>query len=310
MTLRNALRIFQPLRLIPAVNLLLLVSFLVVSPTLLTLLLPLPSIAEEMALNESTAATLEDIASAVPGTLGYCVMTTDGKRLFTRNADESFPQASAIKIPILLEALAQREAGKLDWRERVTIEKTNQVDGTGVLSALSDNGSQLSIGDLAVLMILVSDNTATNILIDHVGMQNVTERMASLGCPETKLRRVMMDTEAAARGEENVSTPTEAARILQILAKGEFLNRAVSNEALAILRKPKSTAIRKAIPAEIPIANKPGAIPGVATEWALIEDPQRPYLIALMGKDGKETEFVRAFTEIAQSVHQFMDKDR
>jgi beta-lactamase class A len=262
-----------------------------------------PSIAEELPVDQSTSATLEKIASAVPGTLGYCVMTVDGELIFSRNAAVSFPQASAIKIPILLEALAQREAGNLDWNKRITIEKANQVGGTGVLASLSDNGSQLSIGDLAVLMILVSDNTATNILIEHVGMPHVTTRMASLGCPNTKLQRVMMDTAAAARGEENLSTPAEAARIMQILAQGEFLNRQASNEALAILRKPKSTAVRKAIPAEIPVASKPGAIPGVATEWALVESPERPYVIALMGKDGKETEFVRAFTEITECVH-------
>jgi beta-lactamase class A len=164
----------------------------------------------------------------------------------------------------------------------------------------------MSIADLAVLMIQVSDNTATNIIIDRVGMQHVTERLAALGCPNTKLRRVMMDTAAAARGEENVSTPADAARIMQILARGEFINRGVSDEALAILRKPKSTAVRKAIPADITVATKPGAIPGVATEWALVDCPQRPYVIALMGKDGKETEFVRAFTDIADFVHQFI----
>jgi beta-lactamase class A len=268
------------------------------------------SIAKEPFLTKATAATLEKIAASTPGTLGYFVLTVDGQELFARNADVSFPQASAIKIPILLEALAQREAGKLDWNQRIAIEKANQVAGTGVLSALSDNGSQLSIGDLAVLMILVSDNTATNILIDRVGMPNVTARMTSLGCPGTKLRRLMLDTEAAARGDENVSTPIEAARMMQTLAQGKFLNRAVSDEALAILRKPKSTAVRKAIPAEITIANKPGAIPGVATEWALVENPQQPYVIALMGKDGQETEFVRAFTEIAECVHRFIIEEK
>lgn len=278
------------------------------SSVLLMMLIASTSIADSPTMSE-TARQLDEIASAVPGTLGYCVMTVDGEVLFSHNADETFPQASAIKIPILLEALVQREADKLDWNERVSIERENKVSGSGVLAELSNGGSQLSVGDLCTLMILVSDNTATNIVIDRVGMQNVTERMASLGCPHTKLRRVMMDTAAAARGEENVSTPAEAARIMRILAKGEFLNREISDEALAILRKPKSTSIRKAIPAEIPVASKPGGIPGVATEWALVENPQKLYVIALMGKDGQETEFLRAFTEIAQCVHQFIVRD-
>lgn len=283
-----------------------------VSSVLAVVLITLTSIAEELPMNESATSTserLEKIAEATPGTLGYCVMTVGGEVLFSRNADETFPQASAIKIPILLEALVQREADKLDWNERVSIERENKVSGSGVLAEFSNGGSQLSVGDLCTLMILVSDNTATNIVIDRVGMQNVTERMASLGCPHTKLRRVMMDTAAAARGEENVSTPADAARIMQLLARGEFLNREISSDALAILRKPKSTAIRKAIPAEIAVASKPGGIPGVATEWALVENPQQPYVIALMGKDGQETEFLRAFTEIAQCVHLFIVRD-
>src|SRR5690606_19400914 len=102
------------------------------------------------------------------------------------------------------------------------------------------------------------------------------------------------------------STPGNAARVMQILAKGEFLNRTASDEALAILRKPKSTAVRKAVPTEIPVATKPGAIPGVATEWALVEYAERPYVIALMGKDGQEASFAQAFTEIARCVHQFV----
>ncbi len=258
---------------------------------------------EARPLNE-IAECLEKIAANVPGTLGYSVMTVEGETLLNRNADESFPQASAIKIPILLEVLAQREAGKIDWHQSHSIQQNNQVGGSGILSQLSAGGSQISTGDLCVMMIVLSDNTATNLLIELVGMENVNRRMDSLDCPHTRLQRVMMDTAASARGEENVSTPAEAARIMQLLARGKFLSRASSDEVLDILRKPKSTAVRKAVPAEIPVANKPGAISGVATEWAIVELPERPYIIVLMGKGGEEARFVEAFTEIAERVHQ------
>jgi beta-lactamase class A len=276
------------------------------------LLVPLStsqSIAEQPAVIESMALTaerLEQISAGVPGTLGYCVMSVAGETLFSRNADIQFPQASAIKIPILLEVLAQREEGKLDWDQTFRIDKSNQVAGTGVLSEFSDGGSRICVADLCVLMTVVSDNTATNLLIDLVGMENVTLRMKSLGCPHTKLQRVMLDTAASARGEENLSTPAEAARIMQLLAQGKFVNPELSDEALSILRKPKSTAIRKAVPTEIPLVSKPGAIPGVATEWALVELPENPYVIVLMGKEGQEATFLPAFTEIVQCVHQTM----
>jgi beta-lactamase class A len=259
--------------------------------------------AENQRMSE-TAKKLEQIADGVPGLLGYYVMTVDGETLFSRNEDQLFTQASAIKIPILLEAIAQREAGKIDWSKPFPITKSNQVSGSGILSQLSDGGSQVSTGDLAVMMIVLSDNTATNLLIDLVGMENVNQQLDKLGCTKTRLQRVMMDTAAAARGEENVSTPAEAAKIMQTLAQRKFLSPNASDEVLEILRKPKSTAVRKAIPTEIPIANKPGGIPGVATEWAVVEYADKPYIITLMGKDGEEARFLEAFTEIAKCVHQ------
>ncbi len=252
----------------------------------------------------SIAERLEQIAEGVPGTLGCHVMTAEGETLFSRNADDAFAQASAIKIPILLAVLAQREAGKIAWEQLHRITKQNQVDGTGILSEFLDGESQISTGDLCTLMIVLSDNTATNLLIDLVGMAEVNRLMDSLGCPQTRLRRGMMDTAASARGEENVSTPAEGARIMQMLVQRKFLNRKISDEALAILRKPKSSAIRKAVPPEIPVVGKPGAIHRVATEWALVELPERPYIIVLMGKDGEESRFLAAFSEIAQCVHQ------
>ncbi len=252
----------------------------------------------------NTAKHLQQIADGVPGSVGYCVMTADGETLFSHNENQLFAQASAIKIPILLEAIAQREAGTIDWEKPYPITKSNQVSGSGILSQLSDGGSRISTGDLAVMMIVLSDNTATNLLIDLIGMENVNRRLDALGCSQTRLRRVMMDTAAAKRGEENVSTPAEAAQLMQILAQRKFLSPAASEEVLEILRKPKSTAVRKAVPAEVPIANKPGGIPGVATEWALVEHADKPYIITLMGKDGEEARFLEAFTEIAKCVHQ------
>jgi beta-lactamase class A len=135
-------------------------------------------------------------------------------------------------------------------------------------------------------------------------MAQVNRLMDELNCPNTRLARVMRDHAAIARGIENLSTPREAARIMQALAQGSFLNRKACDDALAILRKLKSSAIRKAVPPEISIANKPGAIPAVATEWAIVELPSRPYIIVLMGKDGDEASFLKAFTEIAECVYQ------
>lgn len=258
-------------------------------------------------MNESIASTaerLEKIASEVPGILGYCIVNTNGDVLFSRNEGKLFPQASAIKIPILMEVIAQREWGKISWDQQHDILQKDQVDGTGILSEFSNGESLISTGDLCTLMIVLSDNTATNLLINLIGMAEVNRLMEELDCPQTRLVRMMRDQAAIARGIENLSTPRDAVRIMQALVQGTFISRKACDDTLAILRKPKSSAIRKAIPQEISIGNKPGAIPGVATEWAIVELPGRPYIIVTMGKDGDEASFLKAFTDIAQCVHQ------
>lgn len=262
------------------------------------------ALAEELAMKSSTESRLQELVATVPGVLGYQVSHVDGTVLYSHLADEVFAQASAIKIPLLMEVLAQREEGKLEWNVSHPILKSQQVQGSGVLFEFTDGGSQLCPADLCTLMIVLSDNTATNMLIELVGMENVNRRLESLGLTQTLLRRLMMDTAASARGEENVSTPKEACQIMCLLAQGKFVSREISDELLAILRKPKTTAIRQAIPAEVSVATKPGAIPGVATEWALVELPQQPYVVVFMGKNGSEEEFKRVFTEMAQCIHE------
>ena len=133
-------------------------------------------------------------------------------------------------------------------------------------------------------MIVLSDNTATNMLIDLVGMDNVTATMKSLGCEHTRLQRRMMDTAAAARGEENVSTPADAARLLRLLHEGKFVNREVSDHALAILRKPKPGVVKSVAAGRrargVQARRRSRAS---TTEWAIVELEGRPYIVVVMG---------------------------
>ena len=261
---------------------------------------------------DKTQARFESIAAAQGGVMGLVVEDLAGEFRFAVNADRQFPQASAIKIPILMELLKQDHEGKLKLADRAWIEKANRIPG-GVLGELGDHTVEMSLEDLAVLMILVSDNTATNILIERVGMANVTATMQSLGCPRTMLRRVMLDTAASQRGEENVSTPAEAARLMRLLAEGKFINRATSDHALTILRKPKPGAVNAALPKEISVAFKPGGIPGVATEWALVELSGRPYIVTAMIhfglKEGDQCAGCQqSIREVSQVAYEFFSR--
>ena len=102
-----------------------------------------------------------------------------------------------------MEVLKQADAGKLRLTDRHWVDRSNKTSGSGILQELGDRTVELSVEDLCVLMIVLSDNTATNMLIGQIGMENVTATMAEMGCTQTVLRRRMMDTAAAARGSRS-----------------------------------------------------------------------------------------------------------
>ena len=251
-----------------------------------------------------TEAQLQEIVKGVKGVMGLvAVDLTTGER-FGLNENLVFPQASAIKIPILMEVYKQAAEGEFKLSDSLPVTKQQQVGGSGVLKELGNGTSHLSIRDLAVLMILVSDNTATNILIDLVGMENISQTMASLGLAQTKVQRRMMDIAARARGDENLSTPAEAARIMEILYRGEFLDRAACDDILDILKKTKPEG-GYALPRYPDVAFKTGGIPGVATEWAIVYLEDRPYITVVMENYAVGDEASKAFKELLRTVYDY-----
>src|SRR5579872_6658936 len=146
---------------------------------------------------------LQDIARHLDGVAGYAILDlTSGDRISHLDR-ETFPTASTIKLAIVYELFAQAKEGRIRLDESITLDRAKAVGGSGVLFEMGT--PTLSIHDYATLMVTLSDNTATNVLIDRLGMENVTRRMKALGLPGTRLRRHMMDTAAARRGDENVS---------------------------------------------------------------------------------------------------------
>jgi beta-lactamase class A len=129
--------------------------------------------------------------------------------------------------------------------------------------------------------------------------------MAALGLRQTRVQRKMMDTAASGRGEENLSTPAEAARLMEILYRGEFVSRAVCDEMLAILKKPKRGGIHAGLPPEIPVAFKPGGIAGVSTEWAIVYLKERPYVVVVMENYEMENEAAAAMKEISRTLYDY-----
>jgi beta-lactamase class A len=210
--------------------------------------------------------------------MGYDVVDLTTGARFGRLQTEQFPVASTIKLAILYELFKQVDEGRLKIDAPRALERAHVVGGAGVLRELA--APSMPLRDYATLMIVLSDNTAANVLIDALGMQNVTARMATLGLRATRLRRRMMDMDAARRGDENVSTPAEINGLLTTLYRGDGLSKTSHDELLRILKKTKSSPLRRSIPASVEVANKPGTLEGVAVDAGIVFVERRPYLFS------------------------------
>ena len=201
---------------------------------------------------------LASIVEAYEGVAGLHVLDlTNGDRFAVRD-EMVFPQASAIKVVILLELFRRAEEDRSLLRRRIELTDAVRTGGSGVLHVLTDGGSALSLEDYAIYMIQHSDNTATNVLIDALGMDEINALSSSLGAPNTQLQRKMIQPEESARGNENLSTPRDAATIMERIARCDLpMSEGACERVTAILTLPKDGPIRAPVPNSVPIAFKP-----------------------------------------------------
>jgi beta-lactamase class A len=242
---------------------------------------------------------LHDIASRVDGVVGYDVVDVTSGDRFAHLEGTVFPTASAIKLAIVYELFAQAAEGRVRLDDSMALDRSKAVGGTGVLVHMGT--PTLSIRDYATLMVTLSDNTATNVLIDKLGMADIARRMTSLGLSSTKLRRHMMDTAAARRGEENVATPAELVSLLKALN--------TVPDAVALLKLPKENRLRRGLPDGVESADKSGELDGVRVDAGIVFAKNRPYIFAVMATFLKdETEGERAITEMSRVAYEYFER--
>jgi len=234
-------------------------------------------------LKQKTEKDLHSIIAQSPSLTGLMAVDLSSGESISINENVVFTQASAIKIPILMEVYKQAHEKKFALSDIRTLLPSNTVAGSGILNVMIDPVN-LSIRNLCVLMIGLSENSATNTLIDLVGMNNVTNTMKSLGFSNTRLQRKMIDQSASLRNEENISTPADAVGIMKLLHEGKFIDKATSEEILSILKNNPiaNSKIANGLPANVKLAFKPGGMGGVSTEWAIVYLSNMPYAIAIM----------------------------
>jgi beta-lactamase class A len=263
--------------------------------------------AKEDVLWAQLQARVRAVETRLDGVLGVAVRDLDGGRTLELRPDEVFPQASSIKWAVLYELYRQAEEGRLELGETRLL-PVPRVGGSGILPLLGDRVS-MTWRDLAVLMMSQSDNEATNLLIDRVGMDAVNRRLAALGLRATALRRRMMDLEAARRGDENVSTPAEMLRLVAVIREGTGLGPAAAKDLMAVASVPKESPFRRALPDSLAVADKPGALEGVRCVTAVVELPGRPYAVAIMTTYlRRDAEGEAAIEEISRALFETFDR--
>jgi beta-lactamase class A len=222
------------------------------------------------------APARESLAS-LPGEAAVFASDAEGRPLFCEREDELFPSASVIKLPLVMTLYADAARGLVDLEERVAV--GDRVDGTGILRHMGEVGP-LSLRDLAALAIILSDNTATNRLIERIGVQRVGERLREWGCPRSRLTRKMYDFEAAKRGNENVMTARETVSLLLRLQRGECEDRATSDAVLALLEQCQDrTMLLRYLPYAAKVPHKSGTLDESRNDAAIVSG-ERPVIVA------------------------------
>ena len=227
-------------------------------------------------------SSIHEVDSHLDGIMGLAIEDlTSGEHVFLHE-DEVFAQASSIKITVLANLYLQAQQGKLKLTDLYTVQSSDLVADSDIMGGLTPGVTRVTLRDLATMMVAVSDNSATNVLIDRVGMENVNAMLDSLGLTHTRLRRKMMDLEAAKRGRENISTPREMMTLLAAIYRGKVLDKDSTRNFFDMLSTNKDSWIPRDLPAGLKIANKPGALEAVRNDSGIVFVEGRPYVICVM----------------------------
>lgn len=218
--------------------------------------------------------TLDSLAGAHRGVVGYTVVDVDGGARLSRRGDETFPTASLIKVPVLVTVFDLVAQGKLSLDDRLTVLKIDKVPGSGQLQHLHD-GAVVTVRDAAWLMTTISDNTATNLLLDRIIIRRVWEKMEALGLENTKvhsktfLRSSSVAMDSSVKYGLGVTTPNEMATLFELLARGRAVNPAADSAMLEMLEHNEDNQMLQRFAGEVRAAHKTGATDAVRTECSL-----------------------------------------
>jgi beta-lactamase class A len=239
---------------------------------------------------------LDSIADAHHGVVGYSVIDLETGARINRRGDETFPTASLIKVAILVTVYDLVARGQLSLDDPLTVLKIDQVPGSGVIQFLH-NGTVLTVHDAAWLMSTISDNTATNLLLDRIIIRRVWDKMDSLGLQHTRvhsksfLRNSSVAMDSSVKYGLGVTTPNEMAHLFELMAQGKAVNPAADSAMLNILEHNTTDFMLQRYVEGARAAHKDGETDAVKTECSLWYLRNR-VVACVMTKENKDQRWI------------------
>src|SRR6186997_2113207 len=243
--------------------------------------------------------TLDDqvkpIVAPFKGKVSLFAKNLDTGETYALNADERVRTASTIKIAVMIEAFARVNEGKIKWTDEVVLTKEKKVGGSGILNELSDN-LHLTLRDAVNLMMILSDNTATNLVLDVLTTDAVNARMESLGFKQIKIMRKVGSGGESTAGKDpenkrfglGMATPHEMVLVMEKLERGEIVSPAVSKEMIELMKREQDrNAIGRSL-WNLPMASKYGALDRLRSAIGIIYTSKGKIAMAISCDDMPE----------------------
>ncbi len=239
--------------------------------------------------------TLDSLVTAHRGVVGYAIRNLDTGERLDRRAGETFPTASLIKVPILVAVYDLVEKKQISLDDPIRVLAIDKVPGSGVLQFLH-SGLEVTVGDAAWLMTTLSDNTATNLLLDRIAIRRVWQKMEALGLMNTKVhsktfqRLTSVAPDSSAKYGLGVTTPGEMAQLFALLANGKAVSPAADSMMLAILARNEDGTKLQRFVRGVRAPHKTGDVDQARNECALFELSSR-VVACVLTKENMDTRY-------------------
>jgi beta-lactamase class A len=253
--------------------------------------LPTKAVSSAASLDEQ----LKNLVAAFKGKVSLFAKNLDTGEIYTLNGDERVRTASTIKIAVMIEAFARVAEGKAKWTDELVLTKEKKVSGSGILNELSD-GLHLTLRDGVNLMMILSDNTATNLVLDVLTTDAVNARMESLGFKQIKIMRKVGSGGDSMAGKDpdnkrfglGASTPREMVLVMEKLERGEIISKEVSKEMVDLMKREQARyAIGRSL-WNLPMASKYGALDRLRSAVGIIYSKKGRIAMAISCDDMPE----------------------